>query len=88
MTQKTGMGRLRELGVVSGRGKPFEPEWEPIEGVETTVEEFRDEEQDESWMDELMGRTSTSRNDGVVGQWAKTASPRVQGFSTLIHEGG
>lgn len=52
------MGRLRELGVVSGRGKPFEPEWEPIEGVETTVEEFRDEEQDESWMDELMGRTS------------------------------
>lgn len=66
VTQKTGVNRLREIGVVSGRGKPFEPEWEPIEGVETTVEEFRDEEQDESWMDELMGRPSTSRNANAV----------------------
>lgn len=66
VTQKTGLDRLRELGVVSGRGIPFEPDWEPIEGVQTTVEEFRDEEQDESWMDELMGRPSSSRHDGAV----------------------
>lgn len=66
VTQKTGLDRLRELGVVSGRGKPFEPDWEPIEGVQTTVEEFRKEEQDESWMDALMGRPSTSRHDGAV----------------------
>lgn len=66
VAQKTALDRLQELGVVSGHARRFEPDWEPIEGVQTTVEEFRDEEQDESWMDELMGRPSSSRHDGAV----------------------
>lgn len=50
------LDRLIEQGVVSGCGKPFSADWEPIERTGITPEEFRAEEQDESWMDELMGR--------------------------------
>lgn len=63
---KTGLDLLKELGVVSGRGERFEAAWKPIEGVETTAEDFRDQEQDESWMEELTGRPPTPCNDGAV----------------------
>lgn len=53
---KTGLDLLEEMGVLSQRGKRFEVTWEPIERSGMSFADFHDEEQDETWMDELMGR--------------------------------
>ena len=42
VSQKTGLDRLEELGLLEQRGKPFEVDWEPIR-LDFTLEEWLEE---------------------------------------------
>lgn len=52
-TEKSDLNLLEELGVLVQRGKPFEITWDLLPAGEVPLEQFLDEERDESWMDEL-----------------------------------
>ena len=53
VSQKTGLDRLEELGLLEQRGKPFEVDWEPIQ-LDFTLEEWLEEERGEDRLERVM----------------------------------
>lgn len=53
VSQKTGLDRLEELGLLEQRGKPFEVDWEPIQ-LDFTLEELLESERGEDRLERVM----------------------------------
>ncbi|OEY24335.1 hypothetical protein A0K93_01505 [Corynebacterium sp. BCW_4722] len=53
VSQKTGLDRLDELGLLEQRGKPFEVDWEPIQ-LDFTLEELLESERGEDRLERVM----------------------------------
>lgn len=53
VSQKTGLDRLEELGLLEQRGKPFEVDWEPIQ-LDFTLEELLEGERGEDRLERVM----------------------------------
>ena len=58
VSQKTGLDRLEELGLLEQRGKPFEVDWEPIQ-LDFTLEEWLEEERGEDRLERVMADLHT-----------------------------
>lgn len=53
VSQKVGLDRLEELGLLEQRGKPFEADWEPVQ-LDFTLEEWLEEERGEDRLERVM----------------------------------
>ena len=53
VSQKTGLDRLEQLGLLEQRGKPFEVDWEPIQ-LDFTLEELLESERGEDRLERVM----------------------------------
>lgn len=58
VSQKTGLDRLEELGLLEQRGKPFEVDWEPIQ-LDLTLEEWLESERGEDRLERVMADLRT-----------------------------
>ena len=46
LSQRTGINRLEDLGLIMQRGVPMEINWEPIEGTGYSLEQFLEDRKD------------------------------------------
>lgn len=53
VSQKMGLDRLEELGLLEQRGKPFEADWEPVQ-LDFTLGEWLEEERGEDRLERVM----------------------------------
>ncbi|NJJ03205.1 hypothetical protein HMPREF3048_09835 [Corynebacterium sp. HMSC075D04] len=53
VSQKVGLDRLEELGLLEQRGKPFEADWEPVQ-LDFTLGEWLEEERGEDRLERVM----------------------------------